>query len=537
MKTNQRHNVVVEKHREPSSRHPASRMAPSSALDGVVVVVLSAWIAIAAIGANAAELKPPHAIPDLANTASSHATDDIERRIERVINGLLPSSAFKNQNRYGPKATLQERMAFYHTPGVSIAVVNNHKIEWARGFGVREQGKPKPVTETTLFQAASISKPMFALAVMRLVQEGKLDLDEDVNRYLTSWKVPPNGSWQPRITLRQILSHSAGLTVHGFPGYRTTEELPSVIDVLNGQPPANTPRIEVNILPGIQSRYSGGGTTLAGQLVVDVLGKPFSQIMREVVLDPLGMKHSTFEQPLPAKWSRSAATAHPAKGRPLEGKWHLYPELAPDGLWTTPSDLARAGIEVQLALKGEGRRILSTETVAEMLTTVIDSVGIGFMLEGKDKAVRFGHGGANEGFLSQMTMYKELGMGAVVMINSNEGGSMLREIERAIAREYNWPDNITEDKKAVKVSPENLETFVGEYTSKPGLKCTITREHDQLFLKFGAQPPLELYPESDTKFFLISVNAEVTFERTEKGEVKRLSLQQDGRSTSAERKP
>jgi len=342
----------------------------------------------------------------------SKTEDDIERRIERVVNGLLPSSAFRNQNRYGPNATLKERMAYYHTPGVSIAVVNNYKIEWARGFGVREQGKRDPVTETTLFQAASISKPIFALAVMRLVEDGKLDLDEDVNHYLASWKVPANGPWQPRITLRQILSHSAGLTVHGFPGYRTAEKIPSIVEILGGLPPSNTPRVEVNLLPGLQARYSGGGTMLAGLAVTDVLGKPFAQFMRELVFDPVGMKHSTFEQPLPASRTKSAATAHPFKGQPLEGKWHVYPELAPDGLWTTPTDLARVGVELQRALKGEGKSFLSSATVAQMLTPVVENVGIGFMIDGKSNSVRFGHSGANEGFLSQMTMYKDHGMGA-----------------------------------------------------------------------------------------------------------------------------
>src|SRR5688572_23408763 len=183
-------------------------------------------------------------LPNTPGLAQNSKTDEeIERRIQRVVNGLLPSTAFRNHNRYGPKATLKERMAHYHTPGVSIAVVHNYKVEWARGFGVREHGKSDPVTETTLFQAASISKPIFALAVMRLVEDGKLNLDEDVNRYLISWKVPANGSWQPRLTLRQILSHSAGLTVHGFPGYRTTEKLPSIVDILSGRPPSNTPRV------------------------------------------------------------------------------------------------------------------------------------------------------------------------------------------------------------------------------------------------------------------------------------------------------
>jgi len=473
--------------------------------------------------------------PALAQNSERREPGNIERRIERVINGLLPSTAFRNHHRYGPKATLKERMAYYHTPGVSIAVVNNYKVEWARGFGVREQGKSDPVIDTTLFQAASISKPIFALAVMRLVEDGKLDLDEDVNRYLTSWKVPANGPWQPRITLRQILSHSAGLTVHGFPGYRTSERIPSIIDILEGRPPSNTPRVEVNLLPGVQARYSGGGTMLAGQLVADVLGKPLPQFMRELVLDPLEMKHSTFEQPLPAKRARSAAAAHPSKGEPLEGKWHIYPELAPDGLWTTPTDLARVGVELQRTWKGESKGFLSAATVAQILTPVVESVGIGFMLDGKDKSSRFGHGGANEGFLSQMTMYKELGMGAVVMINSNEGGPLLREIERAIAREYGWPEGLTEDKAAVRVSAEILDALVGDYAGET-LKCTITREGDRLFLKPAAQPPIELFAESDTKFFAKILNIELTFEKTDQGEVKALTLQQDNRSTSAQRK-
>src|SRR5262245_38170611 len=181
----------------------------------------------------------------IADGSGSKAKEEVEQRIERVINRLRPVAVFKNQQRYDSGATLKDRMAYYRTPGVSIAVVNDFKIEWARGFGVLERGGTEPVTETTLFQAASISKPIFAMAVMRLVQEGKLNLDEDVNRYLKSWKVPANGSWQPRITLRQILSHSAGLTVHGFPGYRTTEKLPTLVEVLNGEPPANTARIQV----------------------------------------------------------------------------------------------------------------------------------------------------------------------------------------------------------------------------------------------------------------------------------------------------
>jgi CubicO group peptidase (beta-lactamase class C family) len=473
-----------------------------------------------------------------AQTPEVSSKDEIEARIDRVINGLLPET--KPPDRRGPKVALKDRMVHYHTPGVSIAVVNHGRIEWARGFGVKEWGKPDPVTEETIFQAGSISKPIFAMAVMRLVQDGKLDLDEDVNRYLKSWKVPANGSWQPRVTLRQLLSHTAGLTVHGFPGYERTEEIPSVIDVLNGHHPANTERVFVNILPGSQLRYSGGGTTAAQQLVVDVLGRPFPKIMQELVLGPLGMKRSTYEQPLPDDRASSAATAHPSKNRPVEGKWHVYPEMAAAGLWTTPSDLARAGIEVQSALKGKSERVLNSAHAVAMLTPgIAETIGIGFFLSGKGKNVRFGHGGVDEGFDALMTFYKEGGVGAVVMLNSNEGFPLMEEIERAIAQEYGWPGYLPDEKpkELGKLAPEMLDKYVGSYATKSKLPLIVTRREGALLLRFSHQLPIELTAESETTFSAAAVNAKVTFEKNDKGRVKGLILEQDGKSMVAEREP
>ena len=469
-------------------------------------------------------------------SAGSTTAEHIDLRIKRVLNGLLPETGFLD--RYGPNAALEQRMAFYHTPGVSIAVVNNNKVEWARGFGVKECGKRAPVTETTLFQAGSISKPIFALAVMRLVQEGRLSLDEDVNRYLTSWKVPPNGAWQPRVTLRQLLSHSGGLTVHGFPGYLRSEKRPTVVEILEGRPPSNTPRIEVNILPGTQLRYSGGGTTIAQQLVVDVLGQPFPKTMHDLVLDPLGLTHSTYEQPLPKRREGLAATAHPWKNQPVAGKWHVYPEMAAAGLWTTPSDLAKAGVELQLAVKGESARLLSAETVAQMFKPGIDeAIGIGFFLSGKERSVRFSHGGWDEGFVAQMTMYKHLGLGAVIMLNSNEGAPLLNEIERAIAREYEWPDYFPKERTTVDVPADRLQAFVGEYAGKSGFKCAVTSANGKLLLAAAEQPPVELNAASETNFFMTILNGDITFDRTAKGEVIGLTLQQGGNQISAKKNP
>jgi CubicO group peptidase (beta-lactamase class C family) len=470
----------------------------------------------------------------LNSPASSVADDAVERRIERVVNGLLPETSLQNQ--FGPKASLHDRMARFHTPGVSIAVVNNNQIEWARGFGVKEWGKSAPVTERTLFEAGSISKPIFALAVMRLAQEGRLDLDRDVNKYLKSWKVPANGAWQPQITLRQILTHSAGLTVHGFPGYLRSEKIPTVVQVLNGDTPANTDPVRVNMLPGAHVRYSGGGTTVGQLLVTDLLGKPFPQIMTEILFARVGMKQSTYEQPLPKALHKEAATAHPSKYQAIDGKWHVYPEMAAAGLWTTPSDLARAGIELQLALKGETNRFLSPIQAERMVTPrTNDSAALGFWITGKGTTQRFAHGGWDEGFVAQMTMYRDQGKGAVVMINSNEGSPLLGEIERAIAREYDWPDYFEPEKRSIKLDPQIAEACAGEYVGKRDFECAITREGDKLFFVAKGQNRIELHAESETNLFAPVLNLELKITRGPDGDIKSVTCEQEGRKMELER--
>lgn len=437
----------------------------------------------------------------------------VEQRIERVINGLLPDTPFEGQ--YGTRASLKSRMAHYHTPGLSIAVIKDYKIDWARGFGVAEHEEKTPVTENTLFQAASISKPVFAVAVMKLIQDKKLDLDEDVNAYLTSWKVPKNGQWQPRITLRQLLSHSAGVgeKEQGFPGYLRSQRLPTTIEILNGVEPANSRPVVVTILPGTQMRYSGGGTTIAQQVIVDVLKKPFPEIMNELVLLPMGMNNSTYEQPLPKRLQSQAATAHFQNNIPVQDKWHVYPEMAAAGLWTTPSDLAKFGIELQLALKGDSKKVLSKESVEKMLTPQIsENMGIGFFLRGSGDTIRFEHPGGNEGFRAGAVFYKNLGLGAVFMINSNEG-NLFYELERAIAKEYAWPGYLPEEKKAVVVAKKVFQNLAGNYVAKNGVNYEIAVANGKLLLKLKNQTPIELTPESPSKFFIQFLNSTVTFDK------------------------
>jgi CubicO group peptidase (beta-lactamase class C family) len=457
----------------------------------------------------------------------------VEERIRRVENGLLPE---RPPDRRGePGVALAERMEFHSVPGLSVAVINGFKVEWARGYGVRHTGKPAPVGVNTLFQAGSISKLVTAVGVLRLVQEGRLDLNEDVNTYLVSWKVPANGSWQPRVTLRQLLSHSAGTTVHGFPGYSRYEEVPSLVQVLNGEAPANTPPVFVNTVPGTQFRYSGGGTSIVQQLLIDVLGKPFPDIMRDLVLDPAGMKHSGFEQPLPrARW-RSAATGHYwVKDDPVRGKWYIYPEMAAAGLWTTASDLARFAAELQQARRGRSAGtshpspILSEEIVEQMLTPQVgDNIGLGPFLWGAGDAASFGHDGDDHGFVANLTAFKVGGYGVAILANSYGAGPLIEELRSAVAQEYAWPHYAPESRTPAEVRPGVYDAYAGEYELKPGLRWAVTRVDDSLWLRTTGQEPMALCPKSEVEFYLSAVNAEVSFVTAEGGRVEKLIFRQN----------
>ena len=268
----------------------------------------------------------------------------IERRIARVERGLLIVQGDPPWKR----RALADRMARYSVPGVSIAVVNNFEIEWAKGYGVLEVGGDDPVTPETLFQAASVGKSVVSAAVLRLVELGRLDLDQDVNDRLTSWKVPESEfTARERVTLRRLLSHSAGTTVHGYQGYSQGQALPTLQQVLDGEFPANSPPIRVLAVPGTEHAYSNGGYVIAQQTIMDITGEPFPQTMMELVLEPAGMVRSTFEVPLPDGLADRAARGHWSDGQMIAGGWHAYPEMGTGAsLWSTPSDLARFGTDL-----------------------------------------------------------------------------------------------------------------------------------------------------------------------------------------------
>lgn len=455
---------------------------------------------------------------------------DVEERIRRIENGLLLPVVVKGQPIEVLK--LADRMQFYKTPGVSIAFINNGRIEWARGYGVRQVGNREPVTTETLFQAGSISKPVAATIALRLVQAGKLKLDEDVNRKLLFWKVPENEfTAQEKVTVRRILSHSAGLTNHAAGNYPAGAELPTLVEILDGVKPANTQPIRVDFVPGSRWRYSGGGYGVLQLLIVDVGGKPFQKLAQEIIFDPLKMKHSTFEQPLPENFQKWAAVGHNRAGERINGNWITFPEMAAAGLWSTPSDLARFALELQKSKAGRSNKILSTEKTKQMLTRQIQNWGLGLVVEGEGRSARFNHVGDTQGYQCQMIAYENTGQGVVIMANSDRGGLLIDEIIRSVAREYGWTDYHPKEKVIATVDPKVYDAYLGQYELEisPDFVVTISAENGKLTMTLKqptGQSTAELLPESENQFFRREVDFEMTFIKNDADQVTGLIIRQ-----------
>ena len=385
-------------------------------------IALTAWTASAL--ACAPPSTPDSSVPDGIAAGSPEAL---------VESSLMP--AFTIPGEPVARSSLADRMAELGVPGVSVAVLVDGEIAWARGYGLADVESDRPVTTNTLFQAASISKPVAALAALRLVESGRVDLDGDVNAHLTSWRVPDNAfTEQGPVTLRGLLTHRAGLTVWGFPGYGPDEDVPDGPGVLDGR--GNTDPVRVYKAPGESWQYSGGGYTVMQQLVADMAGKPFAAVMREEVLDPIGMSRSTYEQPIPPERQDDIATGYRSDGERVPGGWHTYPEQAAAGLWTTPSELALYAREMQRAWKGESTRVLGEALAREMLTPDADDWGLGPAIS--EDGERFRHGGSNQGFRCTFAAYIDGDDGVFVMTNSDSGSELAAEIAITVAQAYGW---------------------------------------------------------------------------------------------------
>lgn len=402
--------------------------------------------------------------------------------------------------------TLRERMAFHKVPAVSIALIDHGRVQWARAYGVTSAGgeSPTPATTDTLFQAASVSKTVTAVGALRLVQRGKLSLDAPANDQLTAWKIPDNDFTRAKpVSLRMLLNHSAGMTVHGYYGYAQGRALPTLVEMLDGTAPANSAPVRVDVLPGSLWRYSGGGYGVVQLLATEAAGQPFDRYMQQSVLAPLGMTHSTFAVALSPSQQANAATGHSAGGQSVPGRWQRYPESAAAGLWTTPTDLAQVVLEVQRAADGTAGTLLSHDIAQTMLTRGLGEYGLGLYVEDLGDRTSFSHSGGTTGFRAQLYGYTHSGQGAVIMTNSDNGAALIGEILASISAEYGWPEFKVIEKVAIPGDAENNQQLAGRYALL-GKPAELIAEGERLYLQsdvLGAGRR-ELHAQSVSRFFM-----------------------------------
>lgn len=417
-------------------------------------------------------------------------------RIRRVESELVPITAARGKP--GAYAKLRDRMRDLGVAGLSVAVIDNGKIAWAKGYGVADAAERRPVTTKTRFQAASISKPVAALGALMLVERGKVDLDTDINQYLHSWKVPSNQMTDSHpVTLRTLLDLSAGFADADFSSSARSESLLKALA-------SASPPVHLESVPGSKYRYSGMPFVVLQVLLEDVTARPFPAFMQSAVLHPLGMTASTFEAHLPTPLRSSAAKGYYAGGEPVPGGGYTVgPELAVAGLWTTPSDLARFVIELQRDYAGKHPGRLSSKMAKQMLSPQIEYRGLGVVLSERGEDMRFGHDGFNEGFESALVGYVERGQGAVVMANSGFSYMLIKEVLASIARVYRWPSYELTNQwpPAAAISQQEVSAIPAEILAAAAGRYALDQDHSIDIVARGAKLMLHWPGNGDAEIF------------------------------------
>lgn len=422
--------------------------------------------------------------------------------------------------------SIRARMERYCVPGAALAVIDDGHIAWTGEYGSTVTGGPA-VRPDTLFQAASISKAVAATAVLALVEAGDIDLDADVNSMLRSWRLPESEHTDGHpVTVRHLLSHTAGLTVPGFPGYAEGEPLPSVTDILDGRPGSHTPEVRSYARPGTVMQYSGGGSTIVQLLVCDVTGRSYAEVMHDLVLAPCGMTDSAYDQPVTGARRARAATGHDPRGVAVEGGHHTYPELQAAGLWTTATDLARWLVAVQAALRGEAQGVLTTSTAKMMVTAVAPGTfGLGPELGGTGATARFGHSGSNQGFRSLMDALVEGGTGFALLTNAAGGTTLAGEVRRAVAETFGWGHVDGREIDPVEIPADTLARYAGHYTGPFDLPMRLV--HDPASGELYSPAPYgrrHMYPLGPTTFLDEETGAVLEVHRHADGSVERVAV-------------
>jgi len=459
-------------------------------------------------------------------TVSSQTIDPaIQKKITAVENSLAPAIIFGDTI---PKLNIEKRMKETAIPGLSIAVIRNYKIEWAKGYGWADVEEKRKVTTDTRFQAASISKSLNSMGILKLVEMGKLEPEADINNYLTSWKFPYDSlSHNKKISVYNLLSHTAGLDIHGFPGYEKTDTLPMLQQILDGKRPANTKAVRSLFEPGKKFKYSGGGITISQLILTNVTNSNYADWMQKNVLQPLDMTNSSYQQPPTA--TSNLATGYYGNGKPVTGKYHIYPEQAAAGLWTTPTDLAKYIIECQLAMEGRSKKVLSQSMMKKRLTPYIDSnAALGVFIEKKAGQLYFTHNGGNEAFLCTSYGSMQGGNGVVIMING-ENFAVINELLNSVAIVYGWKGFYNPTfKKIVTLPKDTLQKLVGNFLLEKDT-LTVSFCGNALCLQQNFQPATgyQMFFSDNNNFSVREVpNAFFTIIRNAEGTVEAFQLKQ-----------
>ena len=417
--------------------------------------------------------------------------------IVAVENALIPPYSAKD--RPVSRRRLADRMNQLRVPAVSLAIVRNFELRAVKAYGVADLAERRAASPETRFQAASLSKPVTAATALALVKGGVLALDTDVNPVLKTWKIPDNDRNAARkVTLRRLLSHSGGLSVEGFPGYADGHPLPELLQILEGQPPANNPAVRSELWPGLQYKYSGGGYEVVELLITEKTGRPFPEVVSKYVLHPARMKDSGYAYPR-GPMTASAGTGYDGEGKPIAGRYYHYPELAAAGLWTTAGDYARFGLELQKSLNGRTGALLPQALVREMLTEQTKPGGLGFVLRSGERHW-FLHTGMNAGFQS-IALFSEDGDGAVILTNSDTGTILADEIVATLASAYGWREFLPEQRPAVSLSASALKQYEGSYPTTRFGTIYVEALSDRLRIRSQSRPAVEFFPESASMFF------------------------------------
>ncbi|MEM6649487.1 MAG: serine hydrolase domain-containing protein [Pseudomonadota bacterium] len=400
----------------------------------------------------------------IAPARADHETTSLQDKIAHMEEGLRP--AYRMKGEPGQRWTLEERMDHYNVPGVSIALIQDGNVVWAKGYGTSEVGSDNPIDPDTVFSVGSLSKTAGAMVALKMVADKELDLDHDVNEYLTTWQLPESDfSKTSPATLRGLFAHTAGLSVSGFADYLPGEDLPTTIETLNGMGPAKNDPVEFIYTPGTHSSYSGGGTTVAELVMEDVSALSFPEVSDQKVFTPLRMTRTTFENPLPASHG-NIAHAHDENGErtALPRGWHAFPERAASGLWTTPTDYATMLIALVDSYHGEEDAFLPQALAIDTLTEQGPSDhGIAPVMKGSGIERRLAHGGSNEAYKALYEVFLETQSGIVVFTNGANGWPLNDEIARATYDAFGWPGREEIISIPTSLSSKQLGKFAGIY--------------------------------------------------------------------------